>query len=902
MLTPTMELESDLGVDSIKRVEILAALRERAPGLPELDPAELGKLRTLSEIAAVLGRATSSPAPAAVPSVSTDLIPLLLRVVSEKTGYPVEMLTPTMELESDLGVDSIKRVEILAALRERAPGLPELDPAELGKLRTLDQIAAVLTQSAPGPKPEPPRLPTASTPRAPVVDRAVVSLVEAPLPGLAPRGLFGARVAVLDDGDGVADALVAQLAQQGVDAYFAPSPPADADALIVLSGLGDDPSRARRAAFDAARSVASRFTERGGLFVTVQDTGGHLGLAASDRAGFAALTGLAKTAALEWPRATVRAIDIDTQGLDADTIAARIARELIDGGACPEVGLEREGVRRVPTLTTTPLPPRTTLTSPPTVLASGGARGVTARCLIALARHAGGRFLLLGRTALEDEPTFAHGHEGAALKRAVLEARRTSGVTPREIDAEVRRIEASREVRATLRALHDAGAIARYAAVDVRDAASIRRAMDESGFGAFDTLVHGAGVLADKLLVDKKPEDFERVLATKVDGLEALLEATRSESLSRVLFFSSVAARFGNAGQSDYAMANAVLDAVAAREAAARPDAVVRALAWGPWEGGMVTPELASLFASRGVSLIDLEAGADAFVREAVSSGPSSVVLGAALAAPAEERRVEARVSRRTHAYLEDHAVKDVPVVPVVLVVDWMARAARALKPELVVARVRDVAVLRGLPLPRFDEGERFELALRRVSNGHGATYAATLSDARGVCYRAEIDLVPERPAGAPPRPAPASLEARTAPLYGGCLFHGERFQVIRRLDGVGESGAAGVLVGTHAVHWNGDGWQTDPALLDGALQLAVLWTEKRLGGAALPTGLEAVHLHREGPIDGLVRGVVYAQSASSGRAVCDVVLVDEHGRPVAELRGVETHVRPGTQAQGART
>src|SRR5690606_6604741 len=133
------------------------------------------------------------------------------------------------------------------------------------------------------------------------------------------------------------------------------------------------------------------------------------------------------------------------------------------------------------------------------------------------------------------------------------------------------------------------------------------------------------------------------------------------------------------------------------------------------------TPELAALFESRGIGLIDLERGADAFVREAYARGPANCVLGAELSgAPETERRFEVCVSRRTHGYLLDHVVKDVPVVPVVLVVEWLARAARALKPELAVARVRDVAVLRGLPLARFDEGERFELALRLVSNGHG--------------------------------------------------------------------------------------------------------------------------------------------------------------------------------------
>ena len=63
-----------------------------------------------------------------------------MEVVSEKTGYPVETLEPAMDMESDLGIDSIKRVEILGAMQSLYPDLPKLKPEELAELRTLGQI------------------------------------------------------------------------------------------------------------------------------------------------------------------------------------------------------------------------------------------------------------------------------------------------------------------------------------------------------------------------------------------------------------------------------------------------------------------------------------------------------------------------------------------------------------------------------------------------------------------------------------------------------------------------------------------------------------------------------------------------------------------------------------------
>ncbi len=67
-----------------------------------------------------------------------------MEVVTEKTGYPTEMLEPGMALDTDLGIDSIKRVEILAAMRERVPALPEFDTSIMAGLRTLGEIVAYM--------------------------------------------------------------------------------------------------------------------------------------------------------------------------------------------------------------------------------------------------------------------------------------------------------------------------------------------------------------------------------------------------------------------------------------------------------------------------------------------------------------------------------------------------------------------------------------------------------------------------------------------------------------------------------------------------------------------------------------------------------------------------------------
>lgn len=154
MLEIDMDLEGELGVDSIKQVEILSTLRDRVPELPEIDPEKLVELRTIAAIAAMLGNTpapaltpvapaaqpsqTPAPSPASASGVSSDIVRAL---IAEKTGYPTDMLEDDMDLEGELGVDSIKQVEILSALRDRYPSLPEVDPEQITELRTIRKIA-----------------------------------------------------------------------------------------------------------------------------------------------------------------------------------------------------------------------------------------------------------------------------------------------------------------------------------------------------------------------------------------------------------------------------------------------------------------------------------------------------------------------------------------------------------------------------------------------------------------------------------------------------------------------------------------------------------------------------------------------------------------------------------------
>lgn len=605
--------------------------------------------------AAAVAALEPSPAapPVGVPEV-VDFQDLLLEVVAEKTGYPREILSMEMGLEADLGIDSIKRVEILGALQARMPGLPEVDASEIPSLQTLGQVLQFIKDRTAGGNGDGNGGGNGSggngagsgklrSESGSPVQRAVVREVAAGAGGISL--LQGLDSVALVDGGSVGAALADLLGERGITALScsAAGLPTDVRDVIFLGGLAevsdvDHALAITRQAFDVAHHIGRR-TGQGGVFVTLQDTGGDFGLSGADgdRAWLTGIGALAKSAALEWPGARVRALDLERGGRDAPTLARVVVDALDAAGSEVELGLHADGRRT--TLHTEPAPSsgagEVVLDDDAVLVVSGGARGVTAAGLGAMARGHHLRLVLLGRTTLQPEPAeLLAAADDAALKRALLEQARRLGeeVAPAQIGVRTGRILAAREVRATIERLERIGAQVRYVEVDVRDEVALGRelASVREQWGAISGVIHGAGVLADRAIADKTPEQFDHVFSTKVQGLRALLAATAQDPLRLICLFSSVAARFGNVGQSDYAMANEILGRVGASLARHRTDCLVRVIDWGPWDGGMVTPMLRDHFKALGVSLIPLEVGAEMLLQELRRGDPAvEVVIGA---------------------------------------------------------------------------------------------------------------------------------------------------------------------------------------------------------------------------------------------------------------------------------
>jgi NAD(P)-dependent dehydrogenase (short-subunit alcohol dehydrogenase family) len=253
------------------------------------------------------------------------------------------------------------------------------------------------------------------------------------------------------------------------------------------------------------------------------------------------------------------------------------------------------------------------------VLLTGGARGITAEVALGFARASGCHVELIGRTPVAagpEDPTTAGASDRVALRRALAEQ---GARVPADVEATAARLLAQRELHATLRTLDAVAASVRYHAVDVRDKQAVAAVIRDiyARHGRLDGVVHGAGIVEDRLLRDKDPASFERVFRTKVDGARALVEALRPD-LGFLVLFGSVSGVFGNRGQADYAAANDALDTLS-HVWGDRFQGRVVAVDWGPWApagGGMVSAELERFYAGRGIGMIDPDAGVACLLQE----------------------------------------------------------------------------------------------------------------------------------------------------------------------------------------------------------------------------------------------------------------------------------------------
>jgi acyl transferase domain-containing protein/acyl carrier protein/NAD(P)-dependent dehydrogenase (short-subunit alcohol dehydrogenase family) len=806
MLDLDLDLEADLGVDTVKQAEMFAAIRETY-SIPRDENLKLRDFPTLAHVIQFVydrrpdllaktppASPIEPPKPPATPVISQvasdeAIKDKVLEIVAEKTGYPKDMLDLDLDLEADLGIDTVKQAEMFAAIRA-AYNIPRDENLRLRDFPTLAHVIKFAHDRQAGAKVAPEtvpakEIPTTAQPGTVLARPALASFDAAnrvprrvPVPVLRPPLTMskptevklgpGSRVVIMPDQAGVADALAKRLQAKGIEVLrldAACSVEALSDCLkkwlaagLVhgvywlpaldhegkLSGMDQatwkEALRVRlKSLYTTMRVLYQHIATPGTFLVSATRLGGQHGY---DSAGAVAplggaVAGFTKTYKRERPDVLVKAVDFEPERKAEDIAQILIDETLRDPGVV-EIGY-KDGQRWAIGLEEQPAAdghPGLTLDKNTVFVVTGAAGSIVSAITADLAAASGGTFYLLDIVP-EPDPNhpdlkrFATDKEN--LKRELFAHIQARGerATPALVEKELAALERAQAAQSAIDAVRAAGGTTHYFSVNLTDASAVAKVIDQvrKRSGRIDVLMHAAGMERSHFLPDKDPREFDLVFDVKSDGWFNLLHAIGDMPLGATVLFSSIAGRFGNAGQTDYSSANDLLCKIASSFRTNRPATRGIAIDWTAWGGiGMATRgSIPKMMEIAGIDMLPAEAGIPLIRRELTSGGTrGEIVIGQRLGVLLNEwdptggldttsrekhiegpmigklaavavhngLTIETTLDPKIQPFLHDHQIDGTGVLPGVMGIEAFAEAALCLLPEWHVEAVEDVNFL----------------------------------------------------------------------------------------------------------------------------------------------------------------------------------------------------------------
>ena len=537
--------------------------------------------------------------------------------------------------------------------------------------------------------------------------------------------------------------------------------------------------------------------------------------------------------------------------------------------------------------------------------------------------------LLVGRSPIpENEPAWLRPLTTEAdIKKGIM-VNATSRLMPKDVKKRYDKIAANRQITQTLNLIEQVGGKATYASADVRNAQSIYEVIEAARTrGPVAGIIHGAGVLADRLIQDKTAEQFDMVFGTKVEGFNNLMRAAKNDELKIIVNFSSSTGRFGRKGQIDYAAANDTLNKLAQQQKSLRPKCRVLSINWGPWDGGMVNADLKKLFSAEGIQVIPMADGANYLAREIDTpvQGPVEIVIlgkgselsksnpknGVILAAPKIDNRPTSKLplafkqslSVANTPVLADHVMNGKAVLPAALMMEKLAHAAVTENPGTKFIGFENFTVFKGIILePDSELKLKFHAGMAQIDGNIERAQAEIRSGKDGKTIHAKATVIlghniEQQNASDMPKPQlPYPIASDQIYTTLGLLFHGKQLHAINRVDACDDMGIVGRLNAAPApAVWikkpSRKAWITDPLMIDGIFQLMILWTQQKLDAPSLPTHFDRYQQFVSSlPTPGGpgVQCICRIVKVTPHQIQCDVELLDDEGKLLARMDGYQ--------------
>ena len=936
----------------------------------------------------------------------------VLQVVADKTGYPSDMLDLELDLEADLGIDTVKQAEVFASIRETFD-IPRDDTIKLRDYPTLNHVIGFVRDRASGlgdagagaaaPAPDSsaatsgetapdgthvaadvtpassaagfPAPPAGSIEAANMVPRRVpVPVLRPPLQLCKPTGVdlgTGTRIVLAADRGGVGEALAKRLrklkvevlsldpsaersdvegqldgwlstgAVQGV--YWLPAlddegPVADMDA-----GTWHDALQAR---VKNLATTMKRLYDNDPFLVVGTRLGGRHGYepdgALCPLGG--AVTGFTKAYKREKPEVLVKAVDFPASRKSA-ALADRLVEETLADPGCVEVGGDIAqrltiGLEEQPAADGNPA---FDLHGGSIYVVTGAAGSIVNAITADLATHGGGGiFHLLDLTPTPDEGDadlrrYVADRDG--LKNELIARAKSAGqkVTPVAIEKDLARIERLAMAQSAIEAVRNAGGVAHYHSVNLTDPDAVAAVVAEiaGAHGRIDVLIHAAGLEISRRLGDKELREYDLVFDVKTDGWFNLMHAIGDLHVGATVAFSSVAGRFGNLGQTDYSAANDLLCKLTSNLRRSRPSTRGVVVDWTAWGGiGMATRgSIPTMMAAAGIDMLPPDAGIATVRRELTTGGTrGELVVAGALGVMTSEfdatggldadrvdlsssgpmvgqvtgmgiysgLTVETTLDPAAQPFLNDHRIDGTAVLPGVMGVEAFAEVACLLLPGWRVGAVENVDFREPVKFYR-DEPRTLTINATLSPAGDAIVARCALIGTRTLANRPEpvatvhftgnVRLVQAEPAAQ--RDAVERRDGRPAvnrdDIYA-VYFHGPAYQVLDEAWRTGAGAAGRFAAGLPGNHEPAErSTVAEPRLIELCFQTAGIEEMGTTGKMGLPAHVDLIELPAHSPTDGQLT----AEADPRGEGVFDARVVDDEGHVQVRLTGYRTITLP---------
>jgi NAD(P)-dependent dehydrogenase (short-subunit alcohol dehydrogenase family) len=651
------------------------------------------------------------------------------------------------------------------------------------------------------------------------------------------------------------------------------------------------------------------------------------------------VTGFTKAYKRERPDALVKTVDFEASRKTAAYADRLIAETLADPGVV-EVGYYQDK-RYTITLREEAAAdgqPGVTLDSDTLFLITGAAGGITSAIVTDLATASGGTFYLLDLVAEPDrlDPKIALFRENKdALRQQLIEEAKAKGEkpTPVMIEKQLSAVERSEAALRAIETVEAAGGTAVYRSVNLLDGPALAAIVDEirQQYGRIDVLVHAGGIEISKALNQKDAAQYDLVYDIKADGFFSLLRAANELPIGATVAFSSVAGRFGNAGQTDYSAANDLLCKVTSSLRRTRPETKAITIDWSAWGGiGMATRgSIPKIMEMAGIEMLPPEAGIPTVRRELTAGGFSGEVLvGGRLGILTDEWETNGGVEPaaltttlglhltaakvyggweaettpdpKAQPFLYDHAMEGTPLLPGVMGTELFAELAQQMAPDYHVAAVFNEQFHAPFKFYRM-EPQTLYLSGTAAPDGQDIIVDAQLHSRRELKtgwqeklhFNASVRLSKDAPTVEPVAfKPPEQLDIDADAIYK-VYFHGPAYRVLESATVEGNR-AIGLLAANLPpnVEPAKAAERIAPRLIELCFQTAGVWQIRTQNTMALPLAIGSVTAYRqEREADDRLYAIVEAIDNSDE---FNAQVVDESGRVYVTLAGYRTVALPG--------